>query len=79
LLVGLLAGTLTTLSSVPQIARIVRTKSARDLSLLTLTMFASGTALWIAYGVASGSVPVIFWNAVGLLLYIALIALRLRS
>jgi MtN3 and saliva related transmembrane protein len=78
LLVGLAAGTLTTLSSVPQILRIFRTKSAGDLSLVTISMFAAGTALWIAYGVATGTVPVILWNSIGLLLYIVLIALRLR-
>ncbi|HEY0798612.1 MAG TPA: SemiSWEET transporter [Candidatus Baltobacteraceae bacterium] len=78
LLIGLLAGTLTTLSSVPQIVRIFRTRSVADLSLLTLSMFACGTALWILYGIATRTVPVIFWNSVGLALYAVLIGLRLR-
>jgi MtN3 and saliva related transmembrane protein len=78
LLVGLLAGTLTTLSSIPQIVRIFRTKSVADLSLVAISMFASGTVLWVVYGFATGTVPVIFWNLVGLLLYVVLIVLRLR-
>ena len=78
LLVGLLAGPLTTLSSIPQIVRIFRTKSVGDLSLVTISMFALGTVLWIAYGFATGTTPVIFWNTVGLVLYIVLITLRLR-
>jgi MtN3 and saliva related transmembrane protein len=78
LLVGLAAGTLTTLSSVPQIVRIFRTKSVGDLSLAAISMFASGTVLWVVYGFATGSVPVIFWNLVGLLLYSVLLVLRLR-
>jgi MtN3 and saliva related transmembrane protein len=55
----------------------MRTRSANDLSLVTLTMFLAGIGLWIVYGLAIRSVPIVVWNAVSLALYTILLALRL--
>ena len=38
-----------------------------------------GLSLWLAYGVALRAAPIIMANAVGVLLDIALIVLKLRS
>jgi len=48
--IGLAAGTLTTLSFIPQVVRIVRTRSADDISWGMFAVFASGTTLWIRLG-----------------------------
>jgi uncharacterized protein with PQ loop repeat len=42
-----------------------------------LVMLASGLALWIAYGALSRSMPIIVANVAGLLLVLALIAMKL--
>ena len=65
---GLLGGTLTTVSLVPQIVKIYRRKSAADLSWLWIICFVSGVILWLAYGLLSGSVPVMVANGVSSLL-----------
>lgn len=75
---GFVAGTLTTLSFIPQVARAWRTRSTGDLSLTMLVAFTTGVALWLVYGVALMSWPVIVANGVTLLLSGFLLVLKLR-
>jgi MtN3 and saliva related transmembrane protein len=51
LIVGALAACLTTFAFVPQIIKILKTKSVEDVSLITILQFAVGVFLWMAYGV----------------------------
>ena len=46
-LIGFTAGTLTTLSFVPQVAKTYRTKRCDDLSAGMLLAFTSGVVLWL--------------------------------
>ncbi len=48
--VGFLAGLLTTLSFVPQVAKAWRTRSTGDLSTTMLVSFTGGVACWLVYG-----------------------------
>jgi MtN3 and saliva related transmembrane protein len=75
---GMIAGTLTTIAFVPQVLRIYRTKSARDVSYLTFGIFAAGVALWLIYGVLIGSPAMIAANIVTLVLAGIVIALKAR-
>ena len=77
-IIGLLAGTLTTLSFVPQVVKAWRTRSLTDFSLPMLLTFALGVSLWVVYGVMIGGVPVIVANAITLALALALLAMKLR-
>ena len=61
---GLIAGTLTTLSFAPQVARAWRTRSTADLSLAMLIIFLAGILLWLAYGVVKEALAIIAANAV---------------
>jgi MtN3 and saliva related transmembrane protein len=65
---GLLAGAITTGSLVPQVIRVFRLKSAREISLFFTLMFVLGDALWLVYGVIFKLPPVIFWNILAILL-----------
>lgn len=73
---GLAAGALTTTSFVPQITRIVRTKSADDISTGMFLMFCTGVALWLAYGIARSDLAVIVANVVTLVLAGAVLVLK---
>ncbi len=75
--VGLMAGTLTTLAFVPQVLKAWRTRSVTDLSLGTFTMFASGVFLWLIYGLAIGSLSIILANVVTFVLAMALVLMKL--
>ncbi len=76
--VGMVAALCTTISFVPQLARVWRLKSARDISLQMFLLFSFGVALWLLYGLEIHSLPVILSNAVTLLLSLAILALKLR-
>jgi MtN3 and saliva related transmembrane protein len=75
--IGYAAAALTTLSWVPQLQRTWRTRSAADLSTGMLAAFTTGVALWLVYGLALGSSPVILANGVTLALALGLIVLKL--
>lgn len=77
-LLGLLAGTLTTISFIPQVWRIWRTRSARDISTPMYLTFTIGVALWLCYGIRIGSAPVIAANLITLLLAIVVLLLKRR-
>jgi MtN3 and saliva related transmembrane protein len=72
------AGTLTTLAFLPQVLKIYRTKSARDVSYLMFLIFSTGVLLWLIYGILIGSAPIIAANVVTLGLAIIVIALKVR-
>ena len=74
--IGIVAGTLTTIAFVPQVLRVWRTRTARDLSLATFAIFTTGVGLWLVYGVMIASLPVILANAVTLLLAGAILVMK---
>lgn len=76
--IGLLAGTLTTISFVPQVIKIWKTKHARDLSLGMFAIFSSGVLLWLWYGIAIGATPIIVANAVTLGLSLTILVFRIK-
>jgi MtN3 and saliva related transmembrane protein len=61
---GLFAGTLTTLSFLPQVIRTLRTRHAGDLSGAWLLIFGLGTATWLVYGILRSDLAVAVANAV---------------
>jgi MtN3 and saliva related transmembrane protein len=75
---GLLAGGLTTASLIPQVTKIWKTKSAKDVSLKMFVAFCVGVSLWLAYGVIKGEAAIIITNAVTLLLGAAILAMKLK-
>jgi len=77
-IVGLLAGLLTTIAGLPQLYKIVRTRSTRDISLGMYILSFCGVVLWLGYGVMIGSLPIIAANAVTLLVTSAILVLKLR-
>lgn len=75
---GFAAGVLTTTAFVPQVWRIVRTRSAHDISWLMFGLFSAGVALWLWYGLRTGVMPVIVTNAVTLALAVTVLFLKWR-
>jgi MtN3 and saliva related transmembrane protein len=63
-LIGTIAGFCTTVSFLPQVIKIYRTKSVHDLSLFMFIIFAVGVASWLVYGFLTDSVPIIVANCV---------------
>jgi MtN3 and saliva related transmembrane protein len=77
-LVGSVAAILTTIAFIPQVIKVWKTRSARDVSLGMYALFTTGVALWLAYGLMIESGPVIVANAMTLLLAGAVLVMKLR-
>jgi MtN3 and saliva related transmembrane protein len=75
---GYAAALLTTAAYVPQLVRVLRLHSARDISLPTFMMFALGVVFWLLYGIYTGSMPIIACNSVTLILAMSIVILKLR-
>lgn len=48
--IGIAAALLTTFGFIPQIIKMHKTKSSKDVSLATLYQFSAGVVLWTLYG-----------------------------
>lgn len=77
-IIGIVAGICTTIAFLPQVVKTWRSKSAKDLSLGMFSIFCTGVALWLTYGILIGDLPIILANSftfllAGCLLYFKLI------
>lgn len=77
-LIGFLAATLTTIAFIPQVIKVWRTRSTRDVSIGMYTLFTAGVALWFCYGLMIGSWPVIAANAITLILAGLVLIMKIR-
>jgi MtN3 and saliva related transmembrane protein len=76
--IGLVAGLLTTTAFIPQVWKIYRTKSGKDISARMFSLFSAGIVLWLVYGILLQSLPLILSNAVTLVLSLTIIALKVH-
>jgi MtN3 and saliva related transmembrane protein len=68
-------GVFMALSPLLQIRRMLERRSSADVSIAYLSVLEIGFALWIAYGIALGSVPLIIPNSVALMVGFVTIAI----
>jgi MtN3 and saliva related transmembrane protein len=73
---GIMAGALTTGSIVPQVLKIVQSKSSKDVSTLFFVIMAGGMLLWLIYGILRPDMVIVLWNAISLSLTMVIIALK---
>ena len=71
--IGILAAFLTTVSFVPQVFRVLRTRDTHAISLWMYLLFTTGLLLWLVYGIMLSLWPVIIANSVTLLLALIVI------
>lgn len=76
--VGYAAAILTTISFVPQVLKVWRTRSAKDVSLGMYSLFTLGIFTWLVYGALIESWPVILANFITLILAGTVLAMKLR-
>lgn len=78
MILGITAGTLTTVAFIPQLAKTIKSKSTGDLSWGMVLTFTIGVLLWLIYGIWIDSLPVILANAVTLLLQLGIVSLKIK-
>ncbi len=75
---GYLAALCTTGAYVPQVLRVWRTRSTKDISLRTFALLVTGLVLWLVYGVWRGEVPLVLANGVTLTLAGTILYFKVR-
>ena len=76
--IGFSAASLTTASFVPQAWLTFRTRDVRGISLGMYSVFTTGVALWLAYGLLLQAWPVVVANAITLVLALSILVMKLR-
>lgn len=77
-MLGYLAGFLTTISFLSQVVKTWKSRSASDLSLGMFSVFSVGVLCWLVYGFLIQEMPMIFWNAVTLVLVLIILAMKIK-
>ncbi|SHG28010.1 SemiSWEET family sugar transporter [Flavobacterium defluvii] len=72
-IIGLFAGTCITISTIPQIAKVWKSKKVKDISLKTFSILTFGIAVWIVYGILKKDLAIIVTNSVSLCLNLIMV------
>ena len=79
ILVGVAAGCIGLYSLVPQVVKCCRTGDVAAISLRMFAVRTFGLLLWTVYGFALGSLPVLVFSALGLVLSSVILTLKVRG
>lgn len=77
-ILGLLAGTITSITFIPQVFQIWKTKSAKDINILMLSLLITGVSLWLAYGIFVKDVAIIYTNGMVLAMSLLMLYFKFR-
>ncbi|HRD58581.1 MAG TPA: SemiSWEET family transporter [Ferruginibacter sp.] len=77
-IVGYVGGVMSSISFLPQVIKIWKTKSAKDLSMLTLIFLTCNITLWLTYGILIGSTPLWLTNAIVLSMVVCIIYFKIK-
>ncbi len=78
-IIGYLAAFLTTAAFLPQVYKVMQTKSTEDLSLVTFSMLFVGVILWVIYGFILNELPIIIANLVMIVLSGILLTMKILA
>lgn len=76
--IGYLAAILGIIGFVPQVVKTVRSRKTRDISLPSMIILSIGSTLWVIYGFATMTKPIILTNTVITVCAYTLLAMKLR-
>lgn len=76
--IGFAAGALTTIAFIPQVTKIWRTRSTKDLSLGMFVVLCCGITLWLIYGILTEDIPLLLANGVTLCLAATILVFKLK-
>jgi len=77
-ILGLVAGTITSITFLPQVIKIWQTRSAKDLSIMMLLLLMLGVILWLIYGLVIMSAAIIYTNSMVLTMSLIMLYFKLK-
>ncbi len=76
-IVGYLAGFLIAIALSPQLIKIWRTKSTKDISILWTLIVMFGLLLWIVYAISNKILPLLIFASIDFLMMLSLFVMKL--
>jgi MtN3 and saliva related transmembrane protein len=77
-IIGLIAALFTTISLIPQLIKIYKTKSTKDISAGMFSLFGVGVLLWFVYGVFVNDLPIIVANSLAFIQATAILIFKAK-
>jgi len=76
--VGYAGGFVSAITFLPQVIKLWKTKSVKDLSSLTLFFLFLNVSLWLIYGILVNAMPIMLTNGIVLSMIIIMIYFKIR-
>lgn len=74
--IGNIAATLTTVSFLPQVLQIIKTRDTRAISLPMYIVMVTGIACWLIYGLLYKLLPIIICNLITIILALTILIFK---
>ena len=74
---GLIGATLTTVTLLPQLIKVFKTRSTKDISAGMFALFATAVFVWLIYGILIRDIPLIIANSFALVQAIIILGLKI--
>ncbi len=75
---GMIAGTISAITFLPQVIKTWKSKSAKDISVLMFSFATISVILWLIYGILINNWPVIYTNGCVLILSLIMVYFKLK-
>jgi MtN3 and saliva related transmembrane protein len=77
-ILGMVAGTISSITFLPQVIKTWQSKSAKDISLWMFLLVTLSVIMWLAYGIIIKSIPIIYTNSMVLLMSLIMLYFKFR-
>lgn len=75
---GMAAGTISSITFLPQVIKTWKSKSAKDISLWMFLLVTLSVVMWLIYGILRNSIPIIYTNSMVLLMSLIMLYFKYR-
>lgn len=76
--IGTAGGIVSSVTFLPQVIKIWKTKSAKDLSMMTLFFLTLNVSLWLTYGLLKTDFPLIITNSIVLTMILIMVYFKIK-
>lgn len=77
-IIGLIAAVFTTVALFPQLIKVWKTKSTKDISAGMFSLYCGGVLLWFVYGVYITNLPIMIANSLAFIQAVLILIFKAR-
>jgi MtN3 and saliva related transmembrane protein len=79
IIIGLTAAAMGGISLFPQVLKVLKTKSTKDISREMILLLAGSILLWLVYGILQYNLPIIIANFFGLIQALIILLYKIKN